>query len=81
MVEEDRRSPYLRSIPFACDSFCGVRRAIGIVRISKIGEREGERLVSPVDQRERIAAACERDGIELTEVIEEHDVSDRKSVV
>lgn len=65
----------MRSIPFACDSFCGVRRAIGIVRISKIGEREGERLVSPVDQRERIAAACERDGIELTEVIEEHDVS------
>lgn len=45
------------------------------MRISRTGNREGERFVSPVEQRERIAAACERDGLQLTEVIEELDVS------
>lgn len=51
------------------------RRAIGIVRVSRVGDREGERFVSPSEQRERIASACERDGMQLLDVIEELDVS------
>lgn len=52
------------------------RRAIGVVRVSRVGDREGERFVSPSEQRERIASACERDGMRLLDVIEELDVSD-----
>lgn len=51
------------------------RRAVGVVRVSRVGDRDGESFVSPAEQRERIASACERDGLELTEVIEELDVS------
>jgi hypothetical protein len=47
------------------------RRAVGIVRVSRTGGREGERFVSPAEQRERIEAACERDGLQLVAV---HDV-------
>ena len=39
------------------------RRAIGIVRVSQKKGREGESFVSPEDQRDRIRAACERDGL------------------
>ena len=35
-----------------------VRRAVGVVRVGRVGVREGERFVSPSEQRERIAAAC-----------------------
>ena len=49
-----------------------MQRAIGIVRVSRT---KGEGIVSPSEQRERIEAACERDGLELLEVIEELDVS------
>jgi len=52
-----------------------VRRAVGVVRVSRVGDRDGERFVSPSEQRERIATACERDGLVLVEVIEELDVS------
>jgi len=48
---------------------------VGIVRVSRTGGREGERFVSPAEQRERIEAACERDGLELVAVHEELDVS------
>jgi DNA invertase Pin-like site-specific DNA recombinase len=48
-----------------------LRRAIGVVRVSRIGEDA----VSPVEQRERIASTCERDGLELLDVLEELDVS------
>lgn len=47
-------------------------RAIGIVRVSRT---KGEEIASPIDQRERIVAACEREGIELVETLEELDVS------
>lgn len=50
-------------------------RAVGIVRVSERGEREGESFRSPSEQRERIEAACERDGLELIAVHEEIDVS------
>lgn len=51
------------------------RRAVGIVRVSQVAGREGESFVSPGEQRDRIAAACDRDGLELVETIEELDVS------
>jgi DNA invertase Pin-like site-specific DNA recombinase len=54
------------------------RRAIGIVRVSQTGGREGERFASPEEQRERIIAACKRDGLQLLEIHEEMDVSGGK---
>jgi hypothetical protein len=53
------------------------RRAIVIIRVSQVGGREGESFASPGEQRERIEAACERDGLVLVEVVEELDVSGR----
>jgi DNA invertase Pin-like site-specific DNA recombinase len=50
-------------------------RALGIVRVSQVAGREGESFASPAEQRERIQAACERDGLELVETIDELDVS------
>lgn len=52
-----------------------MQRAVGIVRVSQVSGREGESFASPIEQRERIEAACERDGLELVEVVEELDVS------
>jgi site-specific DNA recombinase len=49
--------------------------AVGIVRVSRTGGREGESFASPGEQRSRIEAACERDGLELLTVHEELDVS------
>lgn len=43
--------------------------------MSRVGEREGESFVSPSEQRERIVAACERDGLKLIDVLEEPNVS------
>jgi DNA invertase Pin-like site-specific DNA recombinase len=54
------------------------RRAIGIVRVSQKKGREGESFVSPDDQRDRIRAACERDGLRLVDVLDELDVSGGK---
>jgi site-specific DNA recombinase len=51
------------------------RRAVGVVRVSHVGKRTGERFVSPSEQRERIETACARDGLKLGEVFEELDVS------
>jgi DNA invertase Pin-like site-specific DNA recombinase len=51
------------------------RRAVGVVRVSRVGDRNGERFVSPGEQRERIEAACERDGLALVDVQRELDVS------
>jgi site-specific DNA recombinase len=53
------------------------RRAIGVVRISRVGDRTGETFVSPDEQRERIRAYCEREGLELADadVLLEQDVS------
>ena len=43
-------------------------RAIGIVRVSQVAGREGEAFASPAEQRDRIATACERDGLTLVEI-------------
>jgi DNA invertase Pin-like site-specific DNA recombinase len=51
------------------------RRAIGIVRVSQTKGREGERFVSPEEQRDRIEAVCARDNLTLLTVHEELDVS------
>lgn len=53
-----------------------IRRAVGVVRVSRVGERGGERFVSPREQAERIAAAAECEGLQLViDPIEEMDVS------
>lgn len=63
------------------------RRAIGVVRVSRVNGREGESFASPDVQRDRIEAACERDGLTLLlPIIEELDVSggtplDRRDVL
>ena len=49
------------------------RRAV-VVRVSRVGDRDGERFVSPSEQRNRIGAACERDGLGLLDVIEEREL-------
>lgn len=54
------------------------RRAIGIVRVSQTAGRNGERFVSPDEQRERIEAVCECDGLALLAVHDELDVSGGK---
>jgi DNA invertase Pin-like site-specific DNA recombinase len=54
---------------------CTARRAIGVVRVSQTNGREGESFASPAEQRDRIRTACQRDGLELSEIIEELDVS------
>jgi DNA invertase Pin-like site-specific DNA recombinase len=54
------------------------RRAIGIVRVSEVGGREGNSFASPTEQRDRIEDACERDGLRLLDVLEELDVSGGK---
>ncbi len=52
-----------------------VRRAIGIVRVSQVHGREGDSFASPGTQRDRITAACQREGLELAGVHDELDVS------
>ena len=51
------------------------RRAIGIVRVSQVNGRDGASFASPDEQRERIQAACDRDGLKLVDVHDELDVS------
>jgi site-specific DNA recombinase len=51
------------------------RRAIGIIRVSRVAGRSGQSFVSPTEQRERIEAECAREGLELIDVREELDVS------
>lgn len=52
-----------------------LKRAVGVVRVSRVGGRDGEQFVSPSEQAERIRTACERDGLTLVDTIEELDVS------
>lgn len=54
--------------------------AIGIIRVSRISGREGDSFVSPLIQRERIEAACEKEGLNLLRVREELDVSGGKTL-
>jgi DNA invertase Pin-like site-specific DNA recombinase len=51
------------------------RRAVGIVRVSRVGARNGEQFVSPDEQAERIKAACASSGLDLVETLQELDVS------
>ena len=53
---------------------------MGVVRVSRTGDRAGEQFVSPSEQAERIRAACssgglDNDGLELLEIHEELNVS------
>ncbi len=51
------------------------RRAIGIIRVSQVGNREGDTFVSPNVQHERIRAEAQRQDLQLVAVHEELDVS------
>jgi site-specific DNA recombinase len=51
------------------------RRAVGIARVSRVGDRGGETFVSPDEQRGRIRDACERNGLRLVDIYSEMDVS------
>jgi DNA invertase Pin-like site-specific DNA recombinase len=55
------------------------RRAIGIIRVSQVKKRDekrgGEAFISPEQQRERIEATCEREGLKLLDVLSEMDTS------
>lgn len=61
--------------PSSAGNASSIRRAVGIVRVSRKGDREGERFTSPDDQKERIHAACEREGLRLDDTLEEVNVS------
>ncbi len=50
-------------------------RAVGYVRVSKVGGRGGDSFLSPDLQREQIAAAARREGLDVVEVLEELDAS------
>lgn len=52
-----------------------IKRVLGIVRVSEVGDRQPDNLYSPTDQADRIAEACERDGLNLLQTFEEIDVS------
>lgn len=56
------------------------KRAVGIVRVSQTRGRSGETFHSPITQRDRIIAECERQGFDLIEVHEELDVSGGKTL-
>jgi hypothetical protein len=61
--------------PSATISRPSSKRAVGAVLFSAVGDRAGETFVSPSEQAERIRSACERDGLELVDTLEELDVS------
>ena len=61
--------------PSRTTSASSVRRALGIVRVSRVGDREGESFGSPSEQTKRIEDACERENLQLIDVIREMDVS------
>jgi len=52
-----------------------LKRAVGIIRVSEVGDREGERFVSPRDQRRAIERVCETESLRLVDVFEELDIS------
>lgn len=61
--------------PSRTKSRTSLKRAVGVVRVSRVGGRSGEQFVSPSEQADRIRAACERDGLEVVQILEELDVS------
>ena len=50
-------------------------RALGIIRVSRVGKRSADRFVSPEDQLKAITALCDRHGWQLTQVFHEIDQS------
>jgi site-specific DNA recombinase len=54
--------------------------AIGIIRVSRVGRRDGESFASPDIQRERIEDACERESLNLLRIEEELDTSGGKTL-
>jgi|SRR5215469_15821286 len=52
-----------------------LKRAVGIIRVSEVGDREGERFVSPRDQRRAIERVSDTESLRMVEVFEELDVS------
>lgn len=57
------------------------RRAVGVIRVSKVGKRDQkgeERFVSPREQRAKLSEWCQTQGITLVSVREELDVSGKR---
>lgn len=52
-----------------------MERALGYVRVSRVGARQGDSFLSPDLQRDSIERVCQREGLELVEVVEELDRS------
>lgn len=50
-------------------------KAIGYVRVSRVGGRGGDAFLSPDLQRQSIERVCQREGFELVDVLEELDKS------
>ena len=50
-------------------------KAIGYVRVSRVGGRQGDSFLSPDLQRQSIERVCAREGLELVDVVEELDRS------
>ena len=50
-------------------------KAIGYIRVSRVGAREGDSFLSPGLQRASIERICEREGLTLVDVVEELDAS------
>ena len=73
--ESDRKVKSGAGSPTCAKSRPSSRRAVGVVRVSRVGEGNGARFVSPSEQRKRIEQACERDGLRLLDVLRELDVS------
>ncbi|HEY1318015.1 MAG TPA: recombinase family protein, partial [Gaiella sp.] len=71
----DVRAKSGAGVPSSMAKRSSVRRAVGVVRVSRVGDRDGDRFVSPKEQSERIRSVVERDGLRLVDTIEELDVS------
>jgi len=52
-----------------------LKRAVGIIRVSEVGDRDADRFVSPSDQLASIQRSCEREEMRLVKVLEELDIS------
>jgi site-specific DNA recombinase len=50
-------------------------KAVGYIRVSRVGGRAGDSFLSPDLQKEQIAAVARREGFEVVEILEELDAS------
>src|SRR5262245_26604014 len=50
-------------------------KAIGYVRVSRVGGRSGDSFISPELQTQSIERVCQREGLTLVDVVEELDAS------